>query len=94
VIERDEPWVPDALARASENPDPQGLPTLPLAYLALMKLQASRGQDLADLMRMLGAADDQALAEVREVVQQYAPRDSQDLESLIELGRLEQTGEG
>jgi hypothetical protein len=38
---------------------------------------------------MLGWADDETLAAVRDVVARYRPADSQDLESLIYLGRLE-----
>jgi hypothetical protein len=90
VIERGDPWVAEALERARVNRDAQGLPILPLPYQVLMKLQASRGQDLADLMRMLGGADAHALGEVREVVRRYAPRDEPDLQSLVELARLEQ----
>jgi hypothetical protein len=94
VRERDDPWVREALAGAAQNRDAQGLPILPLPFLALMKLQASRGQDLADLLRMLGPADDATLNDVRRVIQAHAHQDSQDLESLIELGRLEQPSEG
>lgn len=92
VIEGAEPWVAEALDRARTNRDPQGLPILPLPYLALMKLQASRGQDLADLIRMLGAADVDTLTDVRRIVEQHAPGDAEDLQSLIDLGRLEQEG--
>lgn len=93
VIERSDRWLPEALARAQTNRDPQGLPILPLPYQVVMKLQASRGQDLADLLRMLGAADVEALGEVRHTVRQFLPDDAQDLESLVELGRLERLAE-
>jgi hypothetical protein len=93
VIERGDPWVSEALDRARLNPDPQGLPILPLPYLVLMKLQASRAQDLADLTRMLGSANADALAEVRQSVRQFASADAPDLDSLIELGRLERSAE-
>ena len=93
VIERDDPWVSEALAQAYANRDLQGLPILPLPYLVLMKLQASRAQDLADLTRMLGAADAAAVDDVRRIVRMHAPADAQDFDSLIELGRLE-LGEG
>ena len=54
-----------------------------------MKLVASRSQDLTDISRMLGTASEVALTQVREVVREYRPGDSADLESLIILGRLE-----
>lgn len=54
-----------------------------------MKLQAGRVQDLADITRMLGVADEPALAAVRSVVQRYAPDAGEDVESMIVLGRME-----
>jgi hypothetical protein len=89
VIEGDEPWWASALREAQANRDRQGLPILPLPYLALMKFSASRTIDLGDLTRMLGLADESTLAAVRDVFQQYAPDDQEDLESLIFLGKLE-----
>src|SRR5574341_605335 len=52
IIEGHEPWWPEALAQAATTRDLQGLPVLPLPYLVLMKLQASRVQDVADVSRM------------------------------------------
>mgnify|MGYP001252823881 CR=1 FL=1 len=60
-----------------------------LPYLVLMKLEASRVQDLADISRMLGLADDPALDQVRAVVRTYMDDAREDLESLIALGKLE-----
>ena len=82
-------WVDGALAQAPSHRDPQGLPTLPLPFLVLMKLDASRSQDVGDLARMLGQADAAALAAVRAEIQRWRPEDAEDLESLIHLGRLE-----
>ncbi len=65
------------------------MPVIALPYLVLLKMAAGRGQDLADIQRMLGQADDSALAEVREVTQRFRPEDADDLESLIALGKLE-----
>lgn len=87
VLESAEPWVRDAVM--NPNRSPAGEPVIALPYLVLLKLAASRAQDLADVSRMLGAADDAALADVRRAVQAYRPEDSADLESLIALGRLE-----
>lgn len=81
------PWVKKALA--SPRRDSAGLPVVSLPYLVLMKLASSRGVDVGDLTRMLGGADEASLKEVREVVRRFLPDAVEDLESLIELGRLE-----
>lgn len=83
----DAPWVTPALAQPAT--DPAGYPVLGLPYLVLMKLASSRLQDVADVSRMLGWADDAALYEVRRVVVRYSPADKDDLESLIFLGQQE-----
>jgi hypothetical protein len=89
VIEGREDWWPAALTEAATNQDDRGDPILPLPYLALMKLVASRVQDIADVTRMLGRADPDALRRVRDVIREHAPELVEDLESLIALGRLE-----
>ena len=89
MIEGSEPWWPQALAEALTNRDAAGLPILPLSYLIYMKMQASRPQDLGDLARMLGQADDDSLNQVRAFFHHYSPDDLEDLESLIKLGKLE-----
>lgn len=87
VIESTADWVSQAIANPNYAPD--GLPIVALPYLVLMKLTASRTQDLADVSRMLGEATGSALQEVREVISIYLPSAVEDLESLIILGRLE-----
>ena len=82
-------WWPAALQAASGNHDQQGLPVLPLPYLVMMKLLAGRTIDVGDVTRMLGAAGDEALQEVRGVTKTNAPHLAEDLESLIALGKLE-----
>jgi len=89
VIEGHETWWANALSEAQANRDAQGLPILPLRYLVLMKFQAGRVQDIADITRMLGQANDRALDSVRSIFKQFAPSDLSDLESLITLGKLE-----
>lgn len=89
VLESEAPWIGEALANPNIAPD--GLPVIALPYLVLLKLEAGRGQDLADIQRMLGQADEQALQAVRDVVRMYRPADLEDLESLISLGKLEYT---
>lgn len=87
VLEATEPWGPAAVS--TPNRSPTGDPVIALPYLVLMKLAASRPQDLADLSRMLGVADEPTLQHVRAAVRRYRAEDSADLESLIALGRLE-----
>lgn len=87
LIAWDRPWLDESLDKAVAGPD--GQPYLDLPYLVLMKLEASRVQDLADLSRMLGGQDEGMLERVREAVRRYRPSDQDDLESLIVLGRAE-----
>lgn len=89
VLECQEPWFDQALAEAQRNRDRQGLPILPLPYLVLLKFQAGRLQDLADVARMLGQAEEGALTSVRAVFARWLPGEREDLESLIALGQLE-----
>lgn len=87
VLTSDEPWIWDALAQPNYSPD--GLPVIALPYLVLMKLRASRAQDLADVSRMLGGASEPDLEKVRQVIRQYCAEGLEDVESLIVLGKLE-----
>jgi len=89
VIEVSEAWWPEALADAAMNRDAQGLPVLTLPYLVLSKLLAGRVQDIADVARMLGQADEAGLQEVRRVIGELQANLLEDLESLISLGKLE-----
>lgn len=89
VMEGSEEWVSTALKAAKSNRDVAGLPILPLPYLVLMKLFSSRLQDISDVVQMLGHADDALLSQVRAVVARYRPLDVEDLESMIQLGKLE-----
>ncbi len=87
LIAGNAPWVCAAIDSAVTGPD--GLPYVSLPFLVLLKLDAGRLQDLADVSRMLGAADDATSASVRDIVAKYRPQDIEDLESLRQLGRLE-----
>ena len=60
-----------------------------LYCLVLMKLESGRLQDLADISRMLGCADESQVDEVRKIIISYRPQDMDDLESMLALGRLE-----
>ena len=83
-------WLDEALQ--PDQTDAAGYPVLGLPYLVLMKMETSRPQDLGDLSRMLGLADEDDLAQVRAAVIRYMPEAAEDLESLIYLGRLEMGG--
>jgi len=81
-------WVVEAIN--SPNYAPDGLPVIDLPYLVLMKLIAGRSQDIADISRMLGVAEDWQLGRARIAIGRYLPSALEDLESLVVLGRLEQ----
>jgi hypothetical protein len=87
VLEEDALWAAEAIANPASAPN--GLPVVSLPYLVLMKMRASRGIDIGDLTRVLGAADDAAIAEVSRVIAIYLPDGVEDLEGLTYLGRLE-----
>jgi hypothetical protein len=80
-------WLDAALSETQQ--DVAGYPVIALPYLVLMKLARSRAQDVGDLSRMLGWADEATLERVRQVVARYSPQDAEDLESLIFLGQQE-----
>ena len=88
LIALETPWTEAAVASATTALD--GQPYITLPYLVLMKLAASRVQDLADISRMLGVADPAAIETTRTLVARHRPADADDLESIIRLGRLEQ----
>ena len=80
-------WVEEAISRAVQGED--RLPYIDLPFLVIMKLSSGRVQDLADITRMMGAADDNDVQRTRGEVRKWRPGDSEDLESMIRLGRLE-----
>ncbi|MEL7067694.1 MAG: hypothetical protein AAGN15_03460 [Cyanobacteria bacterium J06581_3] len=87
ILISDDEWASHALRTPNYSPD--GAPVIDLPYLVLMKLKASRAQDLADISRMLGAATESSLHAVRTAIEQYLPEALEDLESLAMLGQLE-----
>jgi hypothetical protein len=88
VIGLRSPWARDGIVAAGSN-RLGGMPVLPLAFIVLHKIQASRTIDLGDLSRMLGAASDDDLDEVRRIVRHWArPEDVEDLEPLIVGGPI------
>lgn len=89
VLEGREEWWPMGIRKAQENRDAQGLPILSMPYLVLMKFQSGRAIDIGDISRMLGQADEDNLDETRKLFSQYEIDGMDDLESLIQLGKLE-----
>jgi len=87
VLEEDAAWVAEAMAAPQAGPD--GLPVIALPYLVLLKMRASRGIDIGDLTRMLGAADESDLEKTRRVIRTHLSDGEEDMESLIQLGQLE-----
>ncbi len=73
VLVSDATWAHDAVA--SPNLAPDGTRIIALPYLALMKLQAGRAQDVADLSRMLGGADTVAWSAVVDALTRYGDSD-------------------
>jgi hypothetical protein len=87
VLCLDFPWLERAFSEARQ--DPAGFPVLDLPFLIIMKLRANRGIDIGDMTRMLGLASEDERDRVRETVARYQPEDSDDLEALILLGKME-----
>jgi hypothetical protein len=87
IIVSDRAWVKSALLYPKQSPD--GQPVIDLPYLILMKLEAGRTKYLSDISRMLGQANDAEIDEVRRIIKVYDPNSLEDLESLIQLGKLE-----
>lgn len=81
------PWLDEALKNVAA--DEAGYPTIGLPYLILLKMDAQRAQDWADVSRMLGWASESDLDSVRTVFQRFSPADLEDLESLIFIGKKE-----
>lgn len=87
VLESNADWVSAALSHP--NIAPNGLPIIALPYLVLMKLQSARTQDLSDVSRMMGGANPEELAQVKQTISTYLTGALEDLENLIILGQLE-----
>jgi hypothetical protein len=89
VISVPGPWGRLVVADAARNLR-SGLPTATLPHLVALKLLAGRVNDSADITRMLGHQDATTIETVRQLVSKVlSPEDLEDLDQLIELGRLE-----
>jgi hypothetical protein len=87
VLTRSDAWL-DAVLTAPVR-DAADYPVLPRAYLILLKLQAGRTQDLADVQRLVAYMSSAQRAEFTQVVQAASPELVEDLESLYTLADLE-----
>lgn len=87
VLIRNDSWLDGALA----NPvaDPAGYPVLSRPYLLLIKLQAGRTQDLADVQRLLSQTVQAERASIRALIEQESPELVEDFDSLVTLADLE-----
>lgn len=93
LISSRQAWVHEALAVYAY--DQTGLRVIALPYLVLLKLDASRGQDQADVERMLGRLSNDDVKKVAEIVGRYSndPQAEQDVYQYALLGRLEYENE-
>ncbi len=82
-----QPWVEAAMDASVRDAD--GHPFVSLPFLVLMKLESGRLQDLADIGRMLGCADENQVSAVQDVIRRYRPQDIEDFQSMLHLGKLE-----
>lgn len=87
VLAFDEPWLNEALAQPMY--DLAGFPVLARHFLILMKLQAGRAQDVADITRLLRQTDQTERAVARATVATYAPDLLDDFDALVVLTDLE-----
>jgi hypothetical protein len=87
VLTRNDPWLDNALAHPTL--DLAGYPVLGRPYLTLMKLQAGRTQDLADVQRLLARTPLDERATTRVLVLHESPELVEDYDSLCTLADLE-----
>jgi hypothetical protein len=87
ILTRADTWLDTALAQPVA--DPAGYPVLSRPYLILLKLEAGRTQDLADVQRLLAHVPQPERAIFRDIVERYAPDLVEDYDSLCTLADLE-----
>lgn len=87
VFTRADAWLDGVLAAPAH--DSAGYPVLPRTYLILLKLQAGRTQDLADVQRLVALTSAAERVTFLEVVRQECPELVEDLEALFMLTDLE-----
>lgn len=87
VLTRQDRWLEQALREPGV--DPAGYPVLARPYLVLIKLQAGRTQDLADIQRLLAYVSRVERLTIRSIVEQHSPELIEDYDSLCTLADLE-----
>jgi hypothetical protein len=87
VLTREDSWLDAALSAPAH--DAAGYPVLARVYLILLKLQAGRTQDLADVQRLVAYTSAAERLEFKQVVQQESPELIEDLDALFTLADLE-----
>jgi hypothetical protein len=87
VLIRSDDWLDAALAAPVY--DAAGYPVLARPYLILLKLQAGRTQDLADIQRLLSRTPKTEREVTRRLIQQVEPAIIEDFDSLVTLAELE-----
>lgn len=87
VLTRADPWMDVALITPVE--DSAGYPVLGRDYLILLKLQAGRTQDLADVQRLVARITEAERDSTRQLVLQESPDLVEDFDSLCMLADLE-----
>ncbi len=89
LLTSDQAWCVEAVERPQR--DREGNPTVALAYLILMKLDAARLIDQGDIGQMLGVLNDSELENIVATIAKHVddPTLLDDLRQYAEVGRLE-----
>jgi hypothetical protein len=96
LISTEQAWAVEAFSERAHYTK-EGDRVIPLAYLVLMKLDAARSIDQADLSRMLGRLSDDELDTVTHVIEKHYSHDPaarEDVRQYAEVGRWEYETEG
>jgi hypothetical protein len=87
VITRSDSWLDTALLAPAQ--DSAGYPVLGRPFLILLKLEAGRTQDLADVQRLLAYTASEERASIRTLIVAEQPELVEDYDSLCILADLE-----
>jgi hypothetical protein len=87
ILTRQDVWLDAALAQPGR--DSAGYPVLGRSYLIMLKLEAGRTQDLADVQRLLAQTPAEERASTCKLVQQHIPELLEDYDALVTLADWE-----